>query len=95
MVIGAVTKGSQRFKQTYEMVKWLECFRQFQVQKGVRTFQKRFLSLPKYLWPFRVRKGTGNSEVVPKWRFQNENSEAPEPLCGSQLNTVTVPGIEG
>ena len=31
----------------------------------------------------------GNSEAVPKWCFQNETSEAPEPLCGSQLNTVS------
>ena len=30
----------------------------------------------------------GNSEAVPKWRFQNETSEPPEPLCGSRLNTV-------
>ena len=89
MVIGAVTKGSQRFKQTYEMVKRLECFRWFRVRKGARTFRKRFRSLPTYLWPFRVRKGAGNSEAVPKWRFQNETSEAPEPLCGSRLNTVT------
>ena len=80
MVIGAVTKGSQRFKQTYEMVKRLECFWRFRVRKGVRTFRKRFRSLPKYLWPFRVRKGVGNSEAVPKWHFQNETSEAPEPL---------------
>ena len=67
MVIGAVTKGSQRFKRTYEMVKQLECFRRF--------------------W---VRKGAGNSEAVPKWCFQNETSEAPEPLCGSRLNTVNT-----
>ena len=32
----------------------------------------------------------GNSEAVPKWRFQNETSEAPEPLCGSRLNTVSA-----
>ena len=89
MVIGAITKGSQRFKRTYEMVKRLECFRRFQVRKGTRTFQKRFQSLLKYLWPFRVRKGVGNSEAVLKWHFQNETSEPPEPLCGSQLNTVT------
>ena len=89
MVIGAVTKGSQRFKRTYEMVKRLECFRRFRVRKGTRTFRKRFRSLPKYLWSFRVRKGVGNSEAVLKWHFQNETSEAPEPLCGSRLNTVT------
>ena len=89
MVIGAVTKGNQRFKQTYEMVKRLKCFRRFRVQKGARTFRKWSRSLPKYLWPFRVQKGMGNSEAVPKWRFQNETSEAPEPLCGSRLNTVT------
>ena len=57
------------------MVKRLKCFRRFRVRKGVRTFRKRFRSLPKYLWSFRVRKGAGNSEP-------------PEPLCGSQLNTV-------
>ena len=84
-----VTKGSQRFKRIYEMVKWLKCFWRFQVWKGLRTFWKWFRSLLKYLWPFGVRKGMGNSEVVPKWRFQNETLEAPEPLCGSQLNTVT------
>ena len=58
------------------MIKQLKCFRRFAVQKGARTFWKRFRSLLKYLWPFRVRKGTGNSEP-------------PEPLCGSRLNTVT------
>ena len=76
MVIGAVTKGSERFKRTYEMVKRLKCFRRFRVWKGVRTFRKRFRSLLKYLGSFRVRKGAGNSEP-------------PEPLCGSWLNTVT------
>ena len=75
MVIGAVTKESERFKRTYEMVKQLKCFRWFRVRKGARTFRKRFRSLLKYLWPFRVRKGVGNSEP-------------PEPLCGSWLNTV-------
>ena len=72
MVIGAVTKGSERFKRTYEMVKRLKCFQRFRVRKGVRTFRKRFWSLLKYLWSFRVRKGAGNLE----------------PLCGSWLNTV-------
>ena len=72
------------------MVKQLKCFRRFRVRKGARTFWKRFRSLPKYLWPFRVRKGAGNSEAVPKWHFQNEISEAPEPLCGSWLNTVSA-----
>ena len=76
MVIGAVTKGSERFKRTYEMVKRLKCFRWFRVRKGARTFRKRFRSLLKYLWSFRVRKGAGNSEP-------------PEPLCGSWLNTVS------
>ena len=93
MVIGAVTKGSQRCKRTYEMVKRLKCFQRFRVRKGARTFRKRFQSLPKYLWPFRVQKGMGNSEAVPKWHFQNETSEAPEPLCGSRLNTVTLSQI--
>ena len=32
----------------------------------------------------------GNSEAVPKWRLQNETSEAPEPLWGSRLNTVSI-----
>ena len=58
------------------MVKRLKCFRRFRVRKGARTFRKRFWSLLKYLWSFRVRKGVGNSEP-------------PEPLCGSQLNTVS------
>ena len=57
------------------MVKQLKCFQQFQVQKGMRTFWKQFQSLLKYLWPFRVQKGMGNSKP-------------PKPLCGSQLNTV-------
>ena len=77
MVIGAVTKGSERFKRTYEMVKWLKCFRWFRVRKGMRTFRKRFRSLLKYLWSFQVRKGMGNAEP-------------PEPLCGSRLNTVRL-----
>ena len=71
------------------MVKWLKCFRRFRVQKGARTFRKWFRSLPKYLWPFRVRKGAGNLEAVPKWHFQDETLEAPEPLCGSRLNSVS------
>ena len=50
------------------MVKWLKCFRRFQVRKGAR-----------------------NSKAVPKWCFQDETSEAPEPLCGSRLNTVSWP----
>ena len=49
MVIGAVTKGSERFKQTYEMVKWLKCFQRFRVQNGARTFRKQFRSLLKYV----------------------------------------------
>ena len=57
------------------MVKQLKCFRRFRVRKGARTFWKRFRSLLKYLWSFRVRKGMGNSEPL-------------EPLCGSRLNTV-------
>ena len=62
------------------MVKRLKCFRRFRVWKGARTFRKRFRSLLKYLWSFRVRKGAGNSEP-------------PEPLCGSRLNTVRVNGL--
>ena len=38
MVIGAVTKGSERFKRTYEMVKRLKCFRRFRVRKGRENF---------------------------------------------------------
>ena len=65
------------------MVKWLKCFRWFRVWKGARTFRKRFRSLLKYLWSFRVRKGMGNSEPL-------------EPLCGSRLNTVNpVPKPSG